>query len=593
LRACSSLPPALALLAGALLVLTLVLIPARAFSSPELFLSPHPGRFELAPYLEILEDRDRSLTFERISSPAFSRLYRPNDRSTLSLGQSGSDWWLRFRLRRVDGDPEAGDGAETWSGAWWVLDLDKPIFSRADLYLPRVRRTEDGKDRILYTRLTGRDPGPERTTVFRLPEDLLDGAYCYLRLRRAINLSIRPVIRSAEQYHRHTLADFFSFGLIYGVLVALILFNLLLYSSLRDRTYLFYVLYLASLLLGQMTIFGHFSLLTGLWSDKALLLLWLFLGSSFFWAAAFGRQFLATRINAPRLDLVLRIYQASAPLMILLGLAGLHHQAEWTSNFLGLSGPLLGAATGLICLRRGYKPARYFLLAWSLLLVGIVLFVLDGWLIPRTFFTAYTLPLGSAVEAVLLSFALADRIRDLRRERELLKKSERRYQELSITDGLTGLFNNRYFLSRLGSEVSHAHIMGQALSLVIMDVDNFKQYNDTYGHPEGDEVLQRLARVVKDFARETDIPCRYGGEEFILILPATTADEAGIVAERIRRGMEAQTFRPTTWSKAKTTVSLGVAQLSDGQDALSLLKSADRSLYQAKSEGKNRTVVRG
>ena len=569
--------------------MTLVLSPARAFSSPELTLHPDPGRFELAPYLEIIEDRKRSLTFEQVSSPAFSALFRPNHQSNLRLGQSDSDWWRRFRLRRVESDLKAG--GENGTGTLWLLNLGKPLFSLAELYLPRIQRTGEGRDRIVYTRFTGPGLSPARTYVFKLPEDLLDGGYCYLHLRRAIILSLSPMIRSAERHHRHTLIDSFSFGTIYGILLALILFNLFLFSSLRDKNYLYYVLYLTSLLLSQMTIFGHLSLMTGLWTDGFLLLLWFFLGPSFFWAAAFGRQFLATRINTPRLDFFLKAYQISAPLLILLGLAGLHHLAEWYGNILGLTGPLLGAVTGLICLRKGFKPARYFLLAWSLLMVGVVLFVLGGWIIPRNHLTVYTFPLGSAVEAVLLSFALADRIRGLRRERELLKKSERRYQELSITDGLTGLFNSRYFLSRLGGEVTHAQRLDQPLSLVMMDVDSFKQYNDTYGHPEGDEVLQRLARVVKDYARETDIPCRYGGEEFTLILPGATADEAGIVAERIRRGMEVQTFRPTTWSKARVTISLGVAQLADGQNAQSFLKAADRSLYQAKSEGKNRTVV--
>lgn len=109
---------------------------------------------------------------------------------------------------------------------------------------------------------------------------------------------------------------------------------------------------------------------------------------------------------------------------------------------------------------------------------------------------------------------------------------------LAITDALTGLFNHRYFQEGLNLEIARAKRYNRALSLIMLDIDSFKEYNDTYGHLEGDRVLKEIARIIQENIRQIDIPSRYGGEEFMIILPEADSEEARIVAERIRKEVE-------------------------------------------------------
>ena len=172
---------------------------------------------------------------------------------------------------------------------------------------------------------------------------------------------------------------------------------------------------------------------------------------------------------------------------------------------------------------------------------------------------------------------------------EALKKSERRYRELSTVDELTGLFNKRHFNRVLQLELNRSIRYGHALSLIMMDIDNFKHHNDTYGHAEGDKVLARLGDIIKNGLRNNDVPCRYGGEEFAIILPVTEADGALVVAERIRKNFAKADFCNHTVHK---TLSLGLTQYIAGDNREIIIKRADAGLYEAKEQGKNRSIIR-
>ena len=169
-----------------------------------------------------------------------------------------------------------------------------------------------------------------------------------------------------------------------------------------------------------------------------------------------------------------------------------------------------------------------------------------------------------------------------------LLESEKRYMELSITDGLTLLYNSRHFFERLGSEIERAVRYDSFLSLILLDIDDFKQYNDTYGHPEGDKVLARLGEVIRESSRKADSAYRYGGEEFTVILPETEVESAVNVAERIRNGLESLIFSPASGEEVHKTVSIGVAQYRPHEELSSFMNRADTAMYQAKEQGKNR-----
>jgi len=195
-------------------------------------------------------------------------------------------------------------------------------------------------------------------------------------------------------------------------------------------------------------------------------------------------------------------------------------------------------------------------------------------------------------------YMFADDITDKRRYEEMLETQNRqlmearaelqaanaRLQELATTDGLTGLRNRREFQDRLTQQVQAANRYGHSLSMIMMDVDRFKLYNDAYGHPAGDGVLRQVAKILGDKARAFDVVARYGGEEFAILLPETDLAGAVVLAERYRVA-----FEETDWIHRSVTASFGCAQLvGDIDTADKLVQAADEALYLSKQSGRNR-----
>lgn len=176
------------------------------------------------------------------------------------------------------------------------------------------------------------------------------------------------------------------------------------------------------------------------------------------------------------------------------------------------------------------------------------------------------------------------------RTRELQELNVR-LERLAVTDGLTGVFNHRRFQEQLQAEILRAERHRRALSVLMIDVDNFKKVNDALGHPAGDELLRRLAGVLSADLRQTDFIARYGGEEFTVLLPETTKTEAMQAAERMRLAVEAKINTPGEKWPGPVTVSIGVATLSeDGATGEGVVTAADQAMYVAKRQGRNRVV---
>ncbi|MCG8554851.1 MAG: GGDEF domain-containing protein [Proteobacteria bacterium] len=158
---------------------------------------------------------------------------------------------------------------------------------------------------------------------------------------------------------------------------------------------------------------------------------------------------------------------------------------------------------------------------------------------------------------------------------------------MTITDGLTTVHNKRFLSEVLEREIPRAHRHGRQLSLLMIDIDHFKEINDTYGHLAGDAVLRDLALLIKGRLRPDDVLGRYGGEEFAAVLPETGADGAGRISEELRRMVEEHSFTQDR-EEISVTVSIGVAQLRKGWQGEQLFRAADEMLYAAKREGRNR-----
>lgn len=246
---------------------------------------------------------------------------------------------------------------------------------------------------------------------------------------------------------------------------------------------------------------------------------------------------------------------------------------------------VLGATTGLVMLQalRRHKDCRPVIvltgkgderIAAAMMRAGADDYMIKEDLSPETFRRA-------------LHFVLAR----FEHERKRLQL-EAELQQMARIDELTTLYNRRYLLERLAQEMLRARRYGSPLSLLMLDVDHFKRINDTYGHLVGDTVLATIATVLRRTIRATDIPGRYGGEEFCLILTETKLDGAQLMAERLRERIAAEVLPLAEGAALQVTCSIGAALLpSNLTRPLDFLELADRALYQAKATGRNRVVV--
>jgi diguanylate cyclase (GGDEF)-like protein len=242
-------------------------------------------------------------------------------------------------------------------------------------------------------------------------------------------------------------------------------------------------------------------------------------------------------------------------------------------RFLGLGAPL-GSIIG-----RGLWIHRAW---WS------------AWLTADTHIHAYFylyMAIGCVLVFAAFGFVLGSRADEMRQEGADLTDTFQTLNLLAIKDGLTGIYNHRYLQERLGLELEVADRRQTPLTCLMIDLDNFKSVNDRFGHPFGDTVLIGIARIIRESIRHIDTAGRYGGEEFLILMPQTPSDVAQVIAERIRKAVEKHAFTANE-NCVKVTLSIGIATYPmpgmNAEDKGAFLKEVDEALYQAKRSGKNR-----
>lgn len=376
----------------------------------------------------------------------------------------------------------------------------------------------------------------------------------------------------------------YSYGILYGFLLALAAYNAMLYAGLREPPYLLYALYLTAFLMMNLSYSGHG--MAGLWSSGTAWAQWSNPVLMIAYASSglvFALTFLDTRRHFPRMHRAVVGFIAVG-VMLLTVLIAMDWQA-WalllTFGFGGLFAVIM-VALGMISLRAGLGSAQYFLAASVCAMTGVVLTELSVWgVIPFTDWAYRAVEIGMLLDATLLALALTYQFRVARTERA-------EAEALARLDPLTGINNRRAFYSIAIPLWNVTQRHGRDVSILIMDIDRFKDINDTNGHACGDEVLRATTQIITETMRDQDVAARWGGEEFIVLLPETGLEQATTFAERLRLSIAASQIQCGRRTIG-ITASFGVAARSGRETCLDeLITSADSFLLIAKHSGRNR-----
>ena len=408
----------------------------------------------------------------------------------------------------------------------------------------------------------------------------------YLRVETPDPLVVPAYLLNPEVFRTRQAQQELGYGVVYGFLLALLAYNAILFASLRSSRYLAYAIYLAMFLAMNIAYTGHgFAWLWPAsphwqqWSNPILMFLY---GVS---GLAFAIRFLDLSIYFPRVYKAVVAYCAAFGTLIAAGILLDNQevvlQLAFTFAFLFTGIMLL---LGVISVRVGQKAAKYFLIAAITAMVGALLTTLSVWgFIPFNAWTFHAVEIGMLADATLLALALAYQFR-------VGQEDRLRAEKLAQLDPLTGLNNRRAFYDKTSPLWSQAIRHEHVSSIMLLDIDRFKQINDDHGHAHGDEVLKDVARILRASIRDEDILARWGGEEFIVFLPETGQQEGMALAERLRVAIEGMRI-PGEAGETTVTASFGIAESESEHYTLdALIASADECLYQAKQQGRNRVA---
>lgn len=389
--------------------------------------------------MQVFEDPDGNASIAQVSSPAFASRFRTHQADVLNAGYSTSAFWLKVDLHY--------NAMPLSAPRIWLLELAYPPLDHLELYLPDTagtyRLVQRTGDALPYSSRQIE----QSNYLFQLPLKPDQTLTAYLRLQSEGSVQAPLSLWSSEAYMEAQPAKIYVLGLIYGVLLGMLVYNLFIYISVRDTSYLWYILYIASFGLYQVSVNG--AAVAYFWPDSPW---WanastpLFIGAAGLFGCQFARSFLQMARHSRAFDRILQGLVACSAVVMLMSLASSYGLALRLATALALAFTLCIFAAGLFAWWRGMRVARYFIIAWSAFLLGglVNTLMVLGYL-PNVFLTMYASQIGSALEVALLSLALADRINGMRDEqartlREAGHKLEQLNQQLARSNRLKDEF---------------------------------------------------------------------------------------------------------------------------------------------------------
>lgn len=534
------------------------------------------------------------------------------DANNLSLGFDQNHYWFRLPLKNLYS-----------SEAPWFFRSKYPLLDTIDLYVfansVLIQEFHTGDSRPFNQR-----PLDQPSFVFPLTINT-DGEYIiYMHVHTTSSLQLSLSLQNESSFWQTMGTEKATSAAFYAVLISMIFYNAVIFLIVHIRSYLYYVLYLSSFTLFMASIHGwSYRFLWPNSPDIHQLSVVFLIGTTIFTAALFTSNFLRLKKIRPDLH---RMVMVIALLSIIHSLISLFTPYSIMIR-VGAAMAVIAAAIAVFAtLQEWFRSRRrevmMFIIAWSTVLIGFVLYSGQKFgVLPVNAFTEHAIEIGAVLEALLLALGLADRINSERKVRiaaqermlevqrkanqELDNKVRERTEELeimndqlhttSVTDSLTQVKNRHYFDNKFPAEYRRAYREKSWLSLLILDIDHFKKFNDNYGHQAGDDALKLVAAAIQKIVkRPSDAVSRYGGEEFTVLLPCTQKEGAYQVAERIRSQIEELPFE---WQgeTLRITLSIGLASCIPPyyEGEATLLKQADDFLYVAKDHGRNQVVYEG
>lgn len=521
-------------------------------------------------HLQYLPETGRPLRMEEAHRRLADGLFLPLDTDVLSSGIGADPVWVHWTVNNPADQPQ---DRVIIAGATWI--------DRIDFYAVR-------NDEVVAHQTAG-DASPN----FRRPVAGLGSLFehdfppgrtdIYLRAENPDPLMFPVRFVTPEAARNLEDRTHYSYGAVYGFLFALLAYNFMLWLGLGRPSHRDYSIYLGCFIAMNMAYTGHGY--EWFWPDSVGFQQYIILIFMVCFAAAglnFARGFLDLPRYSPGLARGLQVGSLGAlALMALLVIFQQQTLAALLSFSVALVFTIVMFLLGWLAVVRGYTAARYFVTAAFSGVVGIASTTVTVWgWVPYTQLGFRAVELGLLIEATLLALAVSYLVREHDRAR-------RRAEQLARIDALTGLLNRRALTEQGEGLWSIAQRNDTQLSLVLLDLDHFKRINDAYGHAVGDRVLMEAAQLIRETCRKGDLSARWGGEEFLLLLPGAGRHEARALAERLR---ESFANHPLSGDGATVVLraSFGIATLDRHASLDALIKEADDYLYKAKQEGRDR-----
>ncbi|SFL73154.1 ATP-binding protein [Salibacterium qingdaonense] len=377
-------------------------------------------RYEIPENMEVLEDEDGEWTVEDVTSPPVAKRFKNNSAAIPNYGYTDSNYWVRYEVYNTSTKTD------------WVLEIAYPPHDSISLY------QSEGRDFKLIEKAGDLHPFHDRTRshrnfAFDLSVPSGSSAVYYLKFDTQGAMQLPITLWEKDAFSEKSQMEYLILGLYYGLAFVMILYNLFLYFSLRFHSYLWYVLFILSLVFTHLTLNGTaYQFLwpeSSWWNNRAIVF---FMGASQAFALLFAKSFLHVKGSMPRLNTLLSVTAVSQ--FMILGLLMISYTAAL--NLVIFSAVLLViivlTTTGLRW-KDGYRPARFFFIGWVIFLTGVLTSSLaDAGLIPVTFYTKYASQIGAALEVVLFSLALADKFNTLRTEKEKAEREARESREQAV-----------------------------------------------------------------------------------------------------------------------------------------------------------------